>query len=337
MAASEAPPRLHLCDLPPELLEKILSLLSPDLDRVVELAGVCRVFREVAFRIPVIVHIPVSDERMKILTEHRVPVATLANKEPTVFVAHQIGALNLKRLSAAELESGDYLTHKPELSPHYVDLLTHLLRHASKSLRHLVANADLVTYGDETFRCAEILSRFSNLTFLSLAFNTKIELQQKVLSRSDGSDMIRQLVSRLPKLSTLYLFNCPTERLIIHSGSLERLHIYRSEFAGVAELRTPNLIKLIFHQHVREVLDAHKAQTSPMESDDSISILGVLYDGCPVIKCFNHADLSQIRGNNLERKDWCQKAYRICLETYKEIMDSYKPIYRGGDDKEESD
>ena len=45
-----------------------------------------------------------------------------------MFVKYQIGRLNLRRLTNAQLVAGDYLakTNRVELSPHYVEILEHL-------------------------------------------------------------------------------------------------------------------------------------------------------------------------------------------------------------------
>ena len=107
-------------DLPPEILERILLILRPDLERVVGLASVCKVFRVAAFSIPVTVHIPVPDDSLKILASNAIPVGTLVNRAPAMFVGDQIRALNLHRLKSAEIDASDYLTNRGELSPHYV-------------------------------------------------------------------------------------------------------------------------------------------------------------------------------------------------------------------------
>ena len=52
------------------------------------------------------------------------------------------------------------------------DIVTHLVKRSSNSLRQLLANADLVRYADGSFRCVELLGQFGNLVFLSLTFNT---------------------------------------------------------------------------------------------------------------------------------------------------------------------
>ena len=107
-------------ELPPEILEKILLLLRPDLERVVELASVCKLFRVAALNIPVTVHIPVPDDTLDILSVNAIPVASLVNRAPAMFVGDQIRALNLRRLNSAEIDAADYLTNRGELSPHYV-------------------------------------------------------------------------------------------------------------------------------------------------------------------------------------------------------------------------
>lgn len=98
--------------------------------------------------------------------------------------------------------------------------------------RHLMLNVDLVC-STESFRSANVVLTFRNLTFLSLNFNQTIELKEKIERTTRGQRMIKTVTDNLKKLKTLYLFYCPTDRLIIHSKSIERLHIYKSEFAGI--------------------------------------------------------------------------------------------------------
>ena len=118
--SATSPKMRRIQDLPPEIVEKILLLLRPDLDRVVGLASVCKVFRVAAFNIPVTLHIPVPDDTLDILSVNAIPVETLVNRAPAMFVGDQIRALNLRRLRSAEIDASDYLTNRGELSPHYV-------------------------------------------------------------------------------------------------------------------------------------------------------------------------------------------------------------------------
>ena len=107
-------------DLPPEILEKILLLLRPDLDQIVGLASICKVFRAAALSVPVTLHIPVPDGTLDVLSGNAIPVESLVNRAPAMFVGDQIRALNLRRLRSAEIDAADYLTNRGELSPHYV-------------------------------------------------------------------------------------------------------------------------------------------------------------------------------------------------------------------------
>jgi hypothetical protein len=165
-----------------------------------------------------------------------------------------------------------------------------------------------------------VLSQFSNLVFLSVAFNTKIELQQKVLGRRDGQKMIGKLVYRLRRLNTLYIFNCPTDRLVIHSNSLERMHIYRSEFAAIKELKTPKLRKLMFHSHIQEQCNVKSLKQN--NDSSSVSLFEVLYDGCPALEYFNHANFTRLKPRKMSKEAYCQVADELCTKKYNELTES---------------
>ena len=94
-----------------------------------------------------------------------------------------------------------YFTNKIQLSPHYFEVLRYVEHHASKSLRHLLVNCDLSWSSVvDGFLCSKILTGFKNLTFLSMAFSSQMELQQKVQKRDDGQKMITEIVSKLERL-----------------------------------------------------------------------------------------------------------------------------------------
>ena len=58
---------MELTDLPPEVLEMIFSYLQLNLQGLLELSMVCRVFRDVARRVPVPVKIPLQDSQLAVM------------------------------------------------------------------------------------------------------------------------------------------------------------------------------------------------------------------------------------------------------------------------------
>jgi len=127
----------QLTDLPPEILETIFSYLQLNLQSLLELAMVCRRFRDVVYRVPVPVKIPLQDWPLHVMRHHHIPALSLCNREPSLFVKYQFGQLNLRRLTSAQLVADDYLakTNRVELSPHYLEILEHLARFSHKTLR----------------------------------------------------------------------------------------------------------------------------------------------------------------------------------------------------------
>ena len=178
-----------------------------------------------------------------------------------------------------------------------------------------MANADLVRYANGAFRCVELLSQLQNLVFLSLTFNTTAELQQKVQGRSDGQRVIKELVGRLKKLHTLYLFHCPSDKIVVRSESLERLNIYRSEFAAFEELSAPELRSMMFHGHAREVGGdpRHSAGDRDLRRP---TLLELIYDGCLKLERLNNVSLVPRRNRDVGKSAWCCKAHQMCLESY---------------------
>ena len=197
------------------------------------------------------------------------------------------------------------------------DVVAHLVKCSSNTLRQLVANADLVRYADGSFRCVELLGQFGNLVFLSLTFNTTAELQQKVQGRNEGQAVIRDLVGGLKKLQTLYLFHCPSDKIVIRSESLERLHIYRSEFAAFEELSAPELRSMMFQNHAREVIPAI---TSGESKRSRQTLLELIYDGCPKLAQLNNVSLPPLRSREVGKGVWCRKTSQMCLETYRQSI-----------------
>ena len=219
---------MKITDLPPEMLELIFSYLQLNLQSLLELALVCRVFRDVAYRLPVPIKIPLQDKQLEVMRSHQIPVSSLANKEPSLFVKYQIGQLNLRRLTSAQLVAGDYLakSNMVELSSHYVQIVDHISKFASNSLQQLMLNVDLKCDEFRTsqakfrndlrdrFRCSVIICRFKNLKFLAVHFTHQIELQQRVLGQNSAQTMLWKICGELKKLKTLFIFVCPTNEVI---------------------------------------------------------------------------------------------------------------------------
>lgn len=315
----------HILDLPPELLELILGLERPSLSRALSLSSVCRQFRGPALNHPVPLHIPTTDECLQVLSGHRIPIGTLCNHEPAMFVKYQILELNLSRLSSAELLSNDYLTHscnKHELSPHYLEVLAYVAQQAGSSLRQLLLNLDLVQNPrDGSYRCLDLVSSFTHLTFLSVSFTQHIELQQRVMRRSDGQYVLKKICERLKNLKSLYITSCPTDKLVLRSDSLERLHIYRSEFAAIQELRTPKLRKLMFHESLREFFNKVQGDYNSRKGRSlHKGLFGVLFDGCPNLEAFNMVDIRGLRDGSTTREDWCRYMFMRTWRKYQQLV-----------------
>ncbi len=321
-----------ILDLPVEILESIFHLLRPDLDQLVCLSSVCVLFRRVSSRVPVrTVHVPLSDRCLAVLASRGFPVSALCCREPAMFVAYQFRQMNLRRLETAELVGNNYLTGKNQLSPHYVGVLEMVAAQASSSLRHLVVNLDLLRDGLGEFRCLRIASTFKNLTFLSIAFTQGIELEQKVTKRLDGQALVKRVVETLPKLKSLYIFCCPTDKLVIHSETLQKLHIYKSEFAAISDLKTPRLRKLMFHNSLSEFFSKMESNRGDVrEADDGGGVLGearelfsILYEDCPALESFNGVNLGCLRGQGLTKPEWCYYALALCFKKSRSLHTSH--------------
>ncbi len=290
-------------DLPPEVLSSILRLLRPSLEELLCLSWVCSSFRAAATLVPLrALHIPIPDGKLKAACSRGFAVTSVCSREPAMFVGYQIEALNLTKLETAELVSNDYVTGRNHLSPHYLRLLERVTAEAGCFLKHMLINMDLAR-GPAGFTCVDLVSSCKNLTFLSVAFKPGIELEQKVTGRDDGRIALKQMVNQLPKLRSLYIFSCPTSKLEIGSESLERLHIYKSEFAAIKKLDTPNLAKLVFH-------------SSSLLSAGQENIFSVLRRGCPRLKVFNGVDLGCLKGRELSEQEWCYQAMRLYYNKY---------------------
>ena len=322
-----------ILDLPHEVLRIIFELTKPNFEEIVLLASVCKAFRSAAFEVAVGVHIPVNEDKLEILRRYQIPVSTLANRSLALFVGYQFKALNLRRLTTAELACDDYLTptastllgggvqrakgSRGRLSPHYLDILSRLSEQCSVSLRHLIVYMDLErSYDGNGFRCGEIVTSFKNLTFLSMSFNETIELRQKLERRSDARSLIRSVLGQLKRLKTLYLFHCPGDDLVIESDTLERLHIYKSEFAAVHTIKTPNLTKIVFHGGILEFF--RKIRSRDEDAAKKAKIFSVLYEGAPKLAVFNQVDVRGLRRmrDDWSKDRWSHEALTLCLKHY---------------------
>lgn len=323
--------RMNITDLPPEILETIFCYLQLNLQGLLELAMVCRTFRDVAYSVPVPVKIPLQDKPLQVMREHHIPVSSLCNREPSLFVKYQIGQLNLRRLTHAQLVAGDYLakTNMVELSSHYLEILEHLTIFCSGTLKHLMVNVDLLPphrqiqdhrrhrpTGSEGFRCADLIGKFKHLRFLAVHFTHQIELQQRVLGRNSAQKMLMQIVADLKSLRTLYVFVCPTNELIIHSESLEKLCIYKSEFVHIKELITPNLRSLMFHNGLHEFFRKAREDREMGVKFLNGGLFKVIYQGCPKLDFFNTVYVGVLRPHNLSQEEWAQYALKLCIRKY---------------------
>ena len=117
-----------ILDIPLEILVEILSYLRLNLQGVMEVSSVCHRFRAAVFCCPIPVRLPLSDQQLHLMNSYKIPVNTLCNVQPSMYVSDQLCYLNLQRLSEAQLVANDYLSKskKTTLSPQYWTLLRYL-------------------------------------------------------------------------------------------------------------------------------------------------------------------------------------------------------------------
>ncbi len=293
-----------ISDLPLEILELILSFLRLDLAELVALASINRKFREAALRTPLPVRLPLNDKQLQIMAKRRIPVLSLYNREPAMFVKYQVGHLNLQRLQEAQIVAGDYLSRSnmTELSPHYIDIIHHLSNCSSQSLKTLMLNVDIGQDDRGRFRCAHMISKFKKLTFLGLHFTAHIELQQRIRGSDCAQSFMAKILDSLDNLKSLYVYSCPVQKLSLRSRSLEKLCIYKSEFLEIEKLDAPNLRVIMFPDGL---FKETKLQNGLFE---------VLYDGCPKLENFNNVRVGDLRSYGLTKEEWCHHALRLCLK-----------------------
>ena len=343
-----------ILDLPPEVLDYIFEHLQLNLTGLLELALVCRQFRNAAYRQSIPVKIPLNDDALRVIVHNRIPVNMLCNREPALFVKYQIGQLNLRRLNSAQLVANDYLakSNKVLLSPFYIEILDHLTKFSSNSLRSLMLNVDLQVSIESCtcssvkttsknfipseqnelnksgtkqapsikphihYRCADFICSFKNLSYLAMHFTPQIELQQRILGTNFGQNIITQITSSLSHLKTLYIFVCPIQNLKIHSNSLEKLCIYKSEFVDIKEMNTPKLKTLMFHNGLAEFFRKAREDREMGVKYLNGGLFKVIYNGCPQLDFFNSVYVGILRKHNLCQKEWAHYAMKLCVRKY---------------------
>ena len=349
-------PTLSILDLPPEVLDYIFEYLKLNLTGLLELALVCRQFRHAAYRQPIPVTIPLQDEVLRVIVHNKIPVNMLCNREPALFVKYQIGQLNLRRLVSAQLVANDYLakSNKVLLSPFYIEILDHLTKFSSNSLRSLMLNVDLQLSEEENctncssigktddvrylpngskndcepqsnsnssklhihYRCADFICCFKNLTYLAMHFTPQIELQQRILGTNHAQNLISQITASLIRLKTMYVFACPIQNLKISSNSLEKLCIYKSEFVDIKEMKTPKLKSLMFHNGLAEFFRTAREDRERGVRYLHGGLFRVIYNGCPQLDFFNSVYVGILRKHNLSQKEWSHYAMKLCVRKY---------------------
>ena len=315
-----------ILDLPLEVLEMIFSYLHLNLQDLMELTQVCRKFRVAVLSCPIPIRLPLQDEQLLIVSKYQIPISSLYNEQPSLYVQYQVSALNMNmcRLHEAQLVANDYLpkSNLTQLSPHYMAILLYLTV-AKNSLRKLIVNVDLSTedINKKSYNCAKIIGQFKNLRFLSLHFTAQIELQEKIKAVKTSQENIQKnfiqyLLCKLPKLKTLYINSCPVHELSIKSSSLEKLCLYKSEFVNLKYLNTPKLKTLMFHEGMNKFFKKiRENELAGVKSQSSqLDIFKVIYHGCPNIENFNNGHLGVLKPYNLTEENWCQNALKICYK-----------------------
>ena len=280
--------------LPAEIIDFIFRILDPSVSEVCELSCVSHQFREACKRVKIKTRIPLSEEQLTLIKILRTPVIKLYCDQPAMFVNDQIFSLNLRCLKAAELCSNDYeAANKRILSAAYVRMLSFLSETCGQAMKSLVVNLDLARERwTGQFRCVNILTKFANLTLLSICFNTGIEFEQKVTHSNHGCEVIERIVAGLKHLEILQIRHCPTERLVLRSESLLVLSLFQAEFADFQELATPNLC----HLRIWQVKTFMMENTSDISvADQCDKLFRTLHQGCPNLKTLNNIPLGMTR------------------------------------------
>ena len=309
-----------ILDLPLEILVQILSYLHPDLPKLMEFSQVCHHFRNASLCCAIPVKLPLSDNQLQLMNTYRIPVHSLCNTQPALYVEYQLAHLNLSRLTEVQLIANDYLGRSTNsiLSPHYWCLLQRL-NQCTNTIKILLINVDIMKEKC-IYRCAQYCSQFKNLTFLSLHFTPQIELNEKVRNceksqKSLQINFIDKILENCTKLQKLYLYSCPIQELKIHSNSLEKLCIYKSEFVELCDLQTPKLKVLMYHEGLRHFFKKVEEVRRHHEGHCG-QLFQVIYQGCPSIECFNNVPIF-IKPHEMNQEVWCQGLSNACLKKYR--------------------
>ena len=92
-----------ILDIPLEILVEILNYLRLNLQGVIEIASVCHRFRAAVLCCPIPIRLPLSNQQLHLMRIYKIPVISLCNVQPSMYVSDQLGHLNLQRLEEAQL------------------------------------------------------------------------------------------------------------------------------------------------------------------------------------------------------------------------------------------
>lgn len=313
-----------IMDLPTEILEKIFTCLSYDLETIKSISRVNSCFQQIGTKIPVIVQIPLSAAHLTWLKRHNVPVRYLFNCEIAAYVCDQIFSLNLCKTKVAKLVGYDYQSRKCEVTPHYLQIVNFLRRQANKSLRRLELNVDL-SRNQRAFTFTGIISQFSGLRSLSIHFSAHIELNERILNSIEAQEFIDVILDNLPSLRVFNIYICPPRRLRISSITLREFGIFKSDSVEITKLDLPNLKKLNIHE---STADLFRKIISDRESGGNHlhrNLLALIYDGCPKIRIFNQlripAELFQ-ENSRPDKKEWTRLVNKALVKQYRLVVES---------------
>lgn len=186
--------------LPPELINKVFSFLREDIDQLILLTKVCKLFKEIVVNEPfhvkipippdhmswiqdsrvqvrsVDVVIPLSPEEMSWIQENEIKVRSLVCEKNSWVHTDQIYSLDLENLKVARLPVARYEhaydvrnPRKPKISEEYMKLVHHILEKSKNSLTKFDLAVDLQVE-DDKFRFIRILQQFPQLSYLTLHF-----------------------------------------------------------------------------------------------------------------------------------------------------------------------
>jgi len=314
---------VSITDLPPEILEKIFTCVSSDLQCVKNISGVCSTFHQVVCKVPVIVQIPLSESDLLWLRQNHIPVRYLFNCEIAAYVADQIFALNLNHTRVAKLVGYDYQSRKCEVTPHYLQIVDCLRHRAHLSLKRLELNVDL-SRGRRFFKFAEIITQFSRLKSLSIHFSAHIELNQRILNSEDAQNFIDIILANLPSLRIFNIYICPPRKLRIASNTLNEFGIFKSDSIEITKLNLPNLTRLHIHESTADLFRKIMSDRETGGQHMHRNLLALIYDGCPKIRVFNQlkipADISS--GSRPDRKEWTRLVNKALVRQYRLALES---------------